>query len=625
MSVPVLSGLTTISRADNNTGWSGWGQNSGKWGTSSDFVKEGSASNALAPFQTGDGGWGFQTGSNIDLSSNLLMIWVNVGSPAFVSTFGSTPAGVYIRITDSTTSWTTTYDDYYVGGSDVAWVGRGWHLIVLDANARTRDRGSGTVTLSSVRRIGVGFNITATAAKSDICMIDHMFYGASMEVTGPSFSDGTNGIDINSGGTIDRNDGGSFVTDGWEIGDFVKITGSATAANDGVWEITGVAAGVLTTGETFTQDTANTTAQIFASVTLEDIYQKDGVTDDDWYSPVDKPPDGGYVINYPLALGDASGALDLFFLSRGESIIFADQLLPFASAYAFLLHQEDTGETHILFGNSIGTGESRVGYGGSVFLAQPTIFSNGSLAGIDFTNSVTACEVYGSSFINCSTIALENAASLTDHRFIGCSIQNPYGLLAPGGYQVRDLVISGFPSNIGAASMFWNTNTDIKRSSFLANYWAIYHDDPGSVTYDALTFGGNTYDIRYNDALDLTVNATNDSNPVTVYEDSSGTVTIQNTKTLTVIVQESDGTKISGVRVGIYQTSDGTQIHTGTTDVNGVVQKTDYNYTVDTAVYVRARLSPSGSTRYTPAEQSGTITTDGLNIVVTLFEDEIAA
>ncbi len=59
MSVPVVSGLTTIDRADNNTNWSGWGQNSGKWGTSSEFVKEGSASNALAPFQTGDGGWGY--------------------------------------------------------------------------------------------------------------------------------------------------------------------------------------------------------------------------------------------------------------------------------------------------------------------------------------------------------------------------------------------------------------------------------------------------------------------------------------------------------------------------------------------------------------------------------------
>ena len=105
---------------------------------------------------------------------------------------------------------------------------------------------------------------------------------------------------------------------------------------------------------------------------------------------------------------------------------------------------------------------------------------------------------------------------------------------------------------------------------------------------------------------------------------AGATVLVQNTKILTVTVQEADGTKISGARVGIYKLSDRTEIHTGTTTAGGVVQKTDYNYTVDTAVYIRARLSPDGATRYVPSEIPGTITTTGLNVVVTLFEDEIA-
>ena len=622
MSIPVLAGLTTIDRADTNTNWSGWGQNSGKWGTSGEFVKEGSASNALAPSQLGDGGWGYDSVGGIDLAANLVMIWVYIGSPAFVNTFASTPAGVYVRITTGA-SWTTEYSDYYIAGSDVAWVGRGWHLIALDAS-RTRDRGTGTTTLTNINRIGIGFNVTATASKSDVICIDHMFYGSAMEVTGPSFIDGTNGIDINSGGTIDRNDGGSFVTDGWEIGDFVKIVGSATAANDGVWEITTVAATVLTTGETFTQDTANTTAKIYASVTLEDIWEKDGNTDDDWYAPIDKDPGGSYVINYPLFLGDASGALDLFFLSRGENIIFADQLMDDVTVGYFEI-QEDTGETHILFGDSNGTGENRVGFGGSVVFSQDTIFSSPTPRGVNFTGSVTSVNVYGTSFIECFTVGFEDAASLTDHHFIGCSVVSPGGIISTGGVMTRDLVLSGYNPTPASGAMLWGTNIDIKRSSFLANYAAIYHNAGGSVTYDALTFGGNTYDVRLADTVDLTVNATNGANPVTSLEDSSGTVTIVNTKTLTVTVQESDGTKITGVRVGIYRTSDALEIHIGTTNASGVTDKTDYNYTVDTDVYIRCRLSPDGSDRYLPAESPGTITSDGLNVVVTLFVDEIAA
>lgn len=625
MSVPTLTGLTLISGADDDTGWSGWGSNSAKWGAQNEVYLEGTNSQGCEPNSTGDGGNGFQTGSNINLSTNRLFIWVWMADSTFVNTFASTPAGVYVRITDSTSSWTTTYDDYYVGGSDVAWCGRGWHLIALDANARTRDRGSGTVTLSSVRRIGVGFNCAKASSKSTIFCIDAMFYGTQMEVTGPSFTDGTNGIDINSGGTIDRNDAGSFITDGWESGDFVKIKGSATAANDGVYEITTVAAGVLTTGETFTQDTANTTAQIFCSVTLEDIYQKDGPTDDDWFSPISKDPGGAYLINYQLGLGDASGALDLFFLTRGENIVLADQPLEDATTgYDYIVFQEDTGETHVHFGDSGGTGESRVGFGGSVFFAQNSIFSSRTYRNLDFTGVITESALYGSSFFGCDDIDLRDAASLTDMRFTGNQIVDPLGVFDPGGFEVRDMVLSGYVSTTGGA-MNWGTNIDIKRSSFLANYASIYHTASGSVTYDALTFGGNDYDVRLNNASNLTVNATNGANPVTKLEDAAGTITIQNTKTVKVTVQDAAGDPISTAQTAVYQASNDTEIFNLDTNASGIAQITNYNYTVDTDVYIRVRKSSTGTTRYRDASGNATITVNGLDVTITLFEDTIAS
>lgn len=637
MSVPTLSGITNIDPADSTTNWSGWGSNSAKWGVETEIVREGSGSVGVSPNATGDGGFGYDSVGGLDATSNLIMIWVYT-TPGFASVMAS--YGVYVRIC-SGSSWTSEYSDYKVGGSDVAWFGRGWHLIVLDAN-RTADRSSGTTNKSSIAQIGVGFNFTNTASKSTIMCIDSISYGNAVEVTGISFTDGTNGIDLNENGasadSIDRNDGGSFVTDGWEVGDFVKVVGATDSDDDGVYEITGVAAATLTLniGDFTTGETANTTLSIYASITLEDIYQKDGPTDDNWYGVVDKDPSGAYIINYPLIIGDVSGALDTFFLSRGEVIVLADQPLD-TTLENYITSAEDTGETYILFGDSTGTGNNRVGFAGSVIVGQGTVFDDGGSTssnaktprGIDLDAEISGLEVYGSTFIQCDggvTYATTGTGHyVTNVTFDGC------GQVAMGAVEGRNLTFTGYEGSSDAA-LLWNENIDIRYCNFLANTQAIEHPSAAGSPYgyQDFVFGGNTYDVNNTSGSAITIGNT-DSNATTY---TGSTVTFQTTVALKVTVYDEAGDPVQNAQTGIYAletvgaVTEGDELISGSggsdTNASGIVQNTAFNYQGDLSVLVRSRKSSSGdSPRYKHLESPQLVTSDGLDVIVTLIEDPV--
>jgi len=501
--------MTLINNANTTTNWSGWGNNTGKWGASADIKKQGAASNAMQPNATGDSGWGYTAVGGIDLTANIVTIWVFVISPSFVDTMDN--KGLYIRICTGA-SWTTEYSDYYMGGRDSKWCGRGWHLLVLDAN-RTADATNGTTNKASIARIGVGFNVTATASKSDVIAIDAMYYGTGVEVVGPSFTDAVNGIDLNDNGgsadTIVRQDGGSWVTAGFEIGDFVKLANCTTAANDGVYgPISNVTASTLTipTGSLASTENNDATVLVMASVLPKDIYNKDGPVDDVWWGVIDQGPQGLWVINYKLIIGDVSGAGNIFFYLPTKQLIAADQALD-ATVQYYLQSAEDTGETHILFGGSTGTGDTRVGFGGAVIIGEGTDFDFGggtsrsvkSPRGIDFDAEITSCEVYGSAFISMDG-GLKFAVTGTDHYLTNVSFQ-ACGQVDIGGVESRNLTFTGYSGADGA--LLWRSGvTDLKNSFFLANSndsgdaAAIEHDTAGSETYNNLKFNGNDYDIN---------------------------------------------------------------------------------------------------------------------------------
>lgn len=78
-----------------------------------------------------------------------------------------------------------------------------------------------------------------------------------------------NGYDFNNtGDTIDRNDGGSFITDGYKVGGRVRVENASTSADNGTYVCTAVAAGILTvenidgSAVTFSDTTDDNTATL---------------------------------------------------------------------------------------------------------------------------------------------------------------------------------------------------------------------------------------------------------------------------------------------------------------------------------------------------------------------------
>lgn len=109
--------------------------------------------------------------------------------------------------------------------------------------------------------------------------------------------------------------------------------------------------------------------------------------------------------------------------------------------------------------------------------------------------------------------------------------------------------------------MLWNASINLEQCGFFANTTGagIEHTVSGSNDYIGLTFSGNTFDILYSAAASsgvLTINAT-DSNPSTseITNATGNSVSIVNSVTLNVHVEDTDGNNIEGAQVYIQKVS----------------------------------------------------------------------
>lgn len=491
MATPVVThDFTTFDACNSVSAFSGWGVNSSKWYTDTEIYLEGTGAVALAPSSTGDGGQGV-SGTSFNANTNLIAVWIKIIDSSWASAIAS--HGIYIRIT-SAANWTDFYD-YDVGGSDVAWSSGGWHLVVLDAT-RTPDRTGGTApTMTAITRVGVGVNIQYTSSKGNVFWIDAIRHGTYYEVVGDMHTDGTNGITFNDNGasadTVVRLDGGSWITDGYENGDWIRIR-NAGAGIDGDYQIQSAPTAstlTLSIGDFSTSSTADTDAEVYLGITLEDIYQYDIGTSTYFYGVVTKNTLGTYEINFPLTIGDISGAGNTWFRTVGEVITFTDQPIKPATSDLYLVTAEDTGKTHFTIGQSDGTGDDRVGYNGSLFTQDNAQWSGDSY--LDLNQAIDEQEIFNLTALRLTggcDFAADTSHLITSCTFSGC------GQVTLGSGEARGLTFAGYTGASGAA-LLWNASIDIKNSQFLANTRAIEHTTEGDFGYVGLTFAGNTYDV----------------------------------------------------------------------------------------------------------------------------------
>jgi hypothetical protein len=617
MGTPAIShDLTTLSDASSTTGWSGWGSNTGKWSADTEIYVEGSASLGCTPNQTGDSGWGYQYGSNIDVTANLILLWIFVGSKGAVDTFAN--YGVYVRITDSTSSWTATYSDFRVGGSNIGWVGSGWALICLDAS-QTRDRGSGTPSLTAIRRIGVGFVLQRTSSKSTLMAIDAIRVGSYFEATGTISTTGVNLSFTASTKTITR-PAGSFTTDGYGSGDKIVVRGSTS--NNKILTVNTVGTTTMTVLEDLVDEASASGRTIDQCITIEDIYNWDIGTSTYNYGVVTLSALGIYQINFPLTIGDISGTARTAYLSQNRVVYFGDQ----NHTQLSMTTAQDTGAvTRFLVGDSSGADESRVGFAGSVFTQTNPM--HGQAASFDLSASITEASIFGSVFLGVEgAITLPNA---TGH-YMATVTFSRCGQVHLGQVESRNLTFAGYEGT--DAALLWNESIDISHSNFLANSRAIEHPSAAGSPYGYvnMTFGGNTYDVNNTSGSSITIGNTNSN--ATTYTGS--TVSFVTTVTLKVKVLDEAGDPVQNAQTGIYAmettggVTKGDELISGTggadTNANGIVQNTAFNYAGDVEVEVRSRKSSSGdSPRYKHLKSPQLLVSTGLDVIVTLIVDPI--
>lgn len=339
---------------------------------------------------------------------------------------------------------------------------------------------------------------------------------------------------------------------------------------------------------------------------------------------------GTYEINMPITIGDQSGASNTYFKTAGEVVTFTDQMLDGDNG---IYLAEDTGTTGFRVGDTTGTGDAKVGYNGSVFyLAGTTIGGAGADYQLDLSTAVDSCEVYGATIIEAQGASALKMAADTSHEIFSTSIVN-CGQVDLGSVVARRLTFSGYTPDTDAA-LLWNASIDIRSSQFVGNTdgtndpHAIEHTAAGTFDYYGLTFSGNDYDIYFTAASgDLTINAQSQagvqSNPASSEVSGTGSVTINNQVTLTVTVIDEAGDPIGTVQTAIYTQTGDTQLMNEDTNVSGVASE-GYNYSTDTDVYIRCRKSSTGTTRYKSVVASGQITTDGLNVTITMPTETIS-
>ena len=252
-----------------------------------------------------------------------------------------------------------------------------------------------------------------------------------------------------------------------------------------------------------------------------------------------------YGLQGRVDIGDA-GTGSSYFLDKDSVVIFEDNGAG-SSLYKMRVLGNSTGTNSFVLGTKVGTGDTAVGASGV------TIQSAGPDVALDFTGSnVNTLNVYGSKLFRLyDSIKLSNTST---HEFIGNTVDQS-AIAEVNSAILRNNVFSAVEpvSSAHSAALLWNSNINILNCQFNSNTdpnatyksHGIKHPAAGTFTYNNLKFSGNEADIWFSATTgDLTINAQSGANPGTYTNDSSGSVSINNTisHTLTGLVNDSEVT-----------------------------------------------------------------------------------
>jgi hypothetical protein len=337
-------------------------------------------------------------------------------------------------------------------------------------------------------------------------------------------------------------------------------------------------------------------------------------------------PGGAVVLNGPVQFF-VDDATDHEFASANETVLWGSQEYVASDFYGITVLGAGTGTADFKMGIKSGTGNDATGaQGGSIIAGSADVrwFFDGNAANIDTLN------MYGVQCIHGATFDIDTTSnSWISCAFVDCDKANV------SNAEILDCSVIDANTADGTAFMVTDDIGDIVKTSFqFSDGHAIEITDnlTGSQNNVGNLFSGYTNSADSTDAAvylseagnpDLTISSSDGSNLGTNSWRTlgTGTITINNTQTLNVQVNDEDSNGMEDVFVSIRNASTNALISEGRTNASGLYSDPGYNYGGDVSVNVYIRRSSPGYKRYVPAIAAGTITSTGLNVTQKMTPD----
>lgn len=168
-----------------------------------------------------------------------------------------------------------------------------------------------------------------------------------------------------------------------------------------------------------------------------------------------------------------------------------------------------------------------------------------------------------------------------------------------------------------------SSDDDFGYSNFINNIRALGLQTTGTYSSSNNNFAGNLVDIRDDSSGTTTINVTGTLGaPVLTKteEVDDAVTTISASVTLNVTVKKPDGTALQNARVAIFTDNSGeVELMNELTDAAGLASET-YAYAGEQSIFIRVRAA-SGSPAYQDVEANGTITAAGFSLEITMVTD----
>lgn len=612
MVATVVNGLTNITLANNNTGFTVW-KRDGTGGTPSaisetDVFIQGTGSCSVKVSNQGVALAYGTSGLNLSATNTHLYIWCNMLAGGLMKVRDSTsePGLAIIVSSDATLSTGSNYKMWAVDGSDT--YPGGWVRYVIDLS-KTATISTGTLNLSSVQHVGMYCNTRPNTAKFDNMAIDRIDYttGAGLRVYGTSTTDDTFGDILtadegtvnNKYGIVTSKEGIIYCRGRIELGDDVS-TNAAT--------LTDVDKVVVWEDPRYYDGTAD------ASCVSSTLYRLDVVGNATGATSV--------TLGKKVGTGDtASGRNGMLFVSAGPNVdvdfddgnvntmkLYGSELRGIIGTIAW-----GTNTAHECIGVTFNGCNQFDPVGGIIMrdVKFVSVWDDGTAdasnrsallwnSSIDIKNCQFLANSHSSSDvahgIEHDTIPGAATGTATTANGAGTTlIDSAASFLTTAA--VNDVVFNETDGSWGVVSSV-DSNTQLTHSTLTTgteNDWDVSdaYSVVTPVTYTDLVFSGNEKDVHNSTSDGLAISKVGTSNPST----STGTVAIQGSVTVSFKAVDSNNTAIQGVRVTAYLQSDNTEILNTTTNASGIAS-TSYSGSTPATIYYRYRKASPGDTKY---------------------------